>query len=74
MILGTWGGDHVVEYEKVKQLTVVSKKARLGVSMDGDVLSLETPLNFTVRPKSLSVLAPEAVVADAPVEPAKETA
>jgi diacylglycerol kinase family enzyme len=58
MVLGTWGGDHVVEYEKVQELTVRSKKARLSVSMDGDVLSLETPLHFKVRPKSLTVLAP----------------
>jgi diacylglycerol kinase family enzyme len=74
MILGTWGGDHVVEYEKVQQLTVVSKKARLAVSMDGDVLTLETPLNFMVRPKSLNVLAPVAVVAQAPAEFAKALA
>jgi diacylglycerol kinase family enzyme len=58
MILGTWGGDHVIEYEKVQQLTVISKKRRLSVSMDGEVLSLDTPLRFEVRPKSLSVLAP----------------
>jgi diacylglycerol kinase family enzyme len=66
MVMGTWGGDQVIEYEKVQQLTVISKKSRLSVSMDGDVLSLETPLNFTVRPKSLNVLAP--------VVPAVETA
>lgn len=58
MAIGTWGGDHVIEYEKVQKLTVISKKSRLSVSMDGDVLSLETPLHFSVRPKSLNVLAP----------------
>ena len=58
MVMGTWGGDRMIEYEKVQQLTVMSKKSRLSVSMDGDVLSLETPLHFSVRPKSLIVLAP----------------
>jgi diacylglycerol kinase family enzyme len=69
MVLGTWGGDHVIEYDKVQQLTVTSKKTRLSVSMDGDVLSLDTPLHFKVRPKSLNVLAPVAAPAggEAPV-------
>jgi diacylglycerol kinase family enzyme len=65
MLAGTWGGDRVIAYEKVQQLTVMSKKSRLSVSMDGDVLTLDTPLNFAVRPKSLTVLAP-AVPAAAP--------
>jgi diacylglycerol kinase family enzyme len=68
MMMGTWGGDQAIEYEKVQQLTVISKKSRLSVSMDGDVLSLETPLHFTVHPKSLSVLAP-AVPAAEPAPP-----
>lgn len=73
MILGTWGGDRAIEYEKVQQLTVISKKSRLSVSMDGDVLSLETPLHFKVRPKSLNVLAP-IVPAAAPAPAIAESA
>jgi diacylglycerol kinase family enzyme len=69
MILGTWGGDQVIEYEKVQQLTVMSKKPRISVSMDGDVLMLETPLNFSVRPKSLNVLAPVIAAVEAPAAP-----
>lgn len=64
MVFGTWGTDRVIEYEKVQTLTVLSKKRRLSVSMDGDVLTLKTPLNFAVRPRSLAVLAPP-VPADA---------
>lgn len=75
MIFGTWGGDRVIEYEKVQELTVMSKKRRLSVSMDGDVLTLETPLNFLVRPKSLVVLAPRVPVTEpAPPPPALESA
>lgn len=74
MIFGTWGGDRVIEYEKVQELTVMSKKRRLSVSMDGDVLTLETPLNFLVRPKSLVVLAPRVPVTEPAPPPALESA
>lgn len=70
MVMGTWGGDRVIEYEKVQQLTVISKKRRLQVTMDGEVLSLTTPLEFSVRPKSLAVLAPVVPVEEAPPPPA----
>jgi diacylglycerol kinase family enzyme len=69
MLAGTWGTDRVIEYEKVQQLTVMSKKARLSVSIDGDVMTLDTPLNFSVRPKSLTVLAPAAPAAAPTPEP-----
>ena len=69
MLAGTWGADRVIAYEKVQQLTVMSKKSRLSVSMDGDVLTLDTPLNFAVRPKSLTVLAPAAPAAAPTSEP-----
>ena len=70
MMFGTWGNDRVIEYEKVQELTVMSKKPRLSVSMDGDVMMLDTPLNFSVRPKSLMVLAPAQPAADAAPQPA----
>lgn len=66
MVFGTWGTDSVIEYEKVQTLSVLSKKSRLSVSMDGDVLTLDTPLNFAVRPKSLTVLAPPVPAAATP--------
>jgi len=69
MLAGTWGADRVIAYEKVQQLTVMSKKSRLSVSMDGDVLTLDTPLNFAVRPKSLTVLAPAMPAAAPTSEP-----
>jgi diacylglycerol kinase family enzyme len=73
MIFGTWGTDRVIEYEKVQELTVMSKKPRLSVSMDGDVLIMDTPLNFAVRPKSLAVLAPPLPAAE-PAQVAMESA
>ncbi len=74
MALGRWRDDPVIQYEKVKRLTVASKKKRLLVTMDGEVMTLETPLVFAVRPKSLDVLAPPIPVADAAPPPALESA
>jgi diacylglycerol kinase family enzyme len=58
----------VIEYEKVRSLTVASKKKRLLVTMDGEVLKLDTPLVFGVRPKGLTILAPP-LPAAAPTPP-----
>ncbi len=74
MALGRWRDDPVIQYEKVKSLTVASKKKRLLVTMDGEVLTLETPLVFAVRPKSLDVLAPPMPVAESAPPPALESA
>ncbi|HZY68626.1 MAG TPA: hypothetical protein VFE52_08565, partial [Devosia sp.] len=68
MAFGRWRDDPVIEFEKVKSLRVESKKDRLLVTMDGEVLTMETPLVFSVRPKVISVLAPpEPIEEHAPV-------
>lgn len=67
MVTGRWRDDQVIEYEKVKQLTVATKRPRVLVTMDGEVLWLESPMVFSVQPKSLTVLAaPEPATATAP--------
>lgn len=70
MIAGRWRDDQVIEYEKVQKLTVTTKKQRILVTMDGEILWMDTPLQFGVRPKSLNVLA----VADPAAEPAPAAA
>jgi diacylglycerol kinase family enzyme len=70
MALGRWRDDPVIEFEKMKTLTVASKKQRLLVTMDGEVLTLETPLVFSVRPRSLQVLGPPVVVTTETAQPA----
>jgi diacylglycerol kinase family enzyme len=67
MAAGRWRDDEVIEIEKVHDLTVQAKGERVRVTMDGEVTRLETPLQFTVLPRSLLVLAPpEPVVTAAP--------
>lgn len=64
MFWGTWRDDEIIEFEKVKRLRVGSKRQQLLATMDGEILTLSMPLEFTVRPKSLRVLAmPDAVAA-----------
>ena len=74
MALGRWRDDPAIAYEKVRRLTVASKKERLLVTMDGEVLTLDTPLVFTVQPRRLDVLAPAMSAAEPAPPPALERA
>jgi diacylglycerol kinase family enzyme len=65
MLAGRWREDQVIEFEKVRELSVQSKRKRVLVTMDGEVTRLETPLNFRIEPRSLHVLAPPEPVAAA---------
>jgi diacylglycerol kinase family enzyme len=58
MLWGTWQEDEVIEFERVRSLDVDGKRRRVLATMDGEVLHLDLPLRFGVRPKSLQVLAP----------------
>ena len=70
MMAGRWREDEVIEFEKVKELTVRSGRKRVLATMDGEVIRLNTPLHFSVRPKSLEVLAPPEPAAEPTAEPA----
>jgi len=76
MFWGRWRDDVVVEFEKVQSLIVQGKRRRVLATMDGEVLTLDLPLEFHVRPRSLQVLAPAepsavaAPVTDTEVAPA----
>ncbi len=43
---------------KVSALTVHSRRRRLGVAVDGEVIKMETPLEYRSSPSSLHVIAP----------------
>ena len=58
MLLGTWHSDVALAVEKVRAVTLRTRKPRIKVMFDGEVETLSTPLRFRIRPGALSVLAP----------------
>jgi diacylglycerol kinase family enzyme len=56
------GRLHVIDrFEAVmtKQLSIAARRKRLGVSLDGELRVLETPLHFRIRPAALRVIVPQ---------------
>jgi diacylglycerol kinase family enzyme len=51
--------DDMVRLDGVKRLRVSSRKRRLAVSLDGEVVRVEPPLDYKIRKKALRVIAPQ---------------
>jgi diacylglycerol kinase family enzyme len=56
MFAGRWRDDEVIAFEHMRKVTLRTKKPNLLVTVDGEVVTLPTPLNFEIRPLALSVL------------------
>lgn len=67
MLLGRWQNDEALSMESVKSVTINMRKPQLKVMFDGEVETLQTPLEFTIRPRALSVIVPVDAVAPAEV-------
>jgi diacylglycerol kinase family enzyme len=50
--------DHMVRLEHVARLRVAAQQAQLAVSLDGEVVRAEPPLDYKIRKKALRVIAP----------------
>jgi diacylglycerol kinase family enzyme len=50
--------DDMVRIEDVKRLRVGSHRSQLAVSLDGEVVRAEPPLEYKIRKKALRVIAP----------------
>jgi diacylglycerol kinase family enzyme len=50
--------DDMVRIDGVERLSVASKRSRLAVSLDGEVVRAEPPLDYKIREKALCVIAP----------------
>lgn len=59
MLLGRWRSDEALSMESIKGVTIRSHKSMLKVMFDGEVENLQTPLEFTIRPRALSVIVPQ---------------
>lgn len=58
MVMGNWRHDEALIIESTPAVTIRSRRKRLKTMFDGEVETLEVPLDFTIRPGALSVLAP----------------
>jgi diacylglycerol kinase family enzyme len=68
MLLGNWRNDRAIEIEQVRHLSIRMKRPTIKAMIDGEIESLDTPLNFHILPRALSVLA---TVPAVPVETAE---
>jgi diacylglycerol kinase family enzyme len=50
--------DDMVQIDGVERLRVASHRSRLAVSLDGEVVSAQPPLDYKVRKRALRILAP----------------
>lgn len=50
--------DDMVRLDGVERLRVASKRSQLAVSLDGEVVRAEPPLDYKIRKKALRVIAP----------------
>lgn len=60
---GGWQHDPAVREWCAKALTVRTRRDSELLSLDGETVSMTTPLEFSVRPRSLSLLVPEGAAA-----------
>ena len=58
MLLGHWRADEALRVESAAAVTIRSHKQLLKVMFDGEVMTLNTPLVFRIRPLALSVMTP----------------
>jgi len=50
--------DDMVRLDDVRRLRVASNRSSLTISLDGETLRLEPPLDYQILPKALTVIAP----------------
>lgn len=62
MLMGRWQHDEALLVETVSRLTIDVRKSMLKVMLDGEVVTLQTPLKFSIRPRALSVIVPRVTV------------
>ncbi len=58
MMFGHWQNDEALSMETVKSVTIDAHKSLMKVMFDGEVMTLQTPLEFAIRPLALTVLVP----------------
>jgi YegS/Rv2252/BmrU family lipid kinase len=57
-LLGRERNSDLLELNDVHELRVDSSSAKLRISLDGETALMDTPLNYSIRPKALQVVVP----------------
>ena len=57
-LAGMQRNDDMVELENVERLRVSGRRTRMTVSLDGETLSMDCPLDYRIRKRALLVVAP----------------
>jgi diacylglycerol kinase family enzyme len=60
ILLGRFDAATHLQAFTTKEITIRTHKKRMHVSRDGEVDTLHSPLHYSIRPKSLRVIAPAA--------------
>jgi diacylglycerol kinase family enzyme len=55
---GRWEDDPEIEELTADQIILRSSRKRVKVSNDGELVEMETPLHYTIRPRALNVMMP----------------
>ncbi|MBP2298539.1 diacylglycerol/lipid kinase family protein [Azospirillum picis] len=58
LVAGSWKQDEALDTYAVTSLTVHSRRHRLKMVNDGEIMKMEAPLHYRIRPGALKVLAP----------------
>lgn len=56
MLMGTWRNDEALSIESVDAVSIDTRKELVKVMFDGEVETLHTPLEFSIRKQALSVV------------------
>lgn len=62
MLAGRWRDYDALDISTARTVTIRSRKPRLQLMIDGEVSSMEVPLQFRIYPRALTVLAPLKVI------------
>jgi YegS/Rv2252/BmrU family lipid kinase len=63
MLLGNWQNDEALSMESIRGVTIDTRHSLIKVMLDGEVVTMNTPLEFSIRPQALSVIVPAEVTA-----------
>ncbi|MEO8175476.1 MAG: diacylglycerol kinase family protein [Sphingomicrobium sp.] len=58
VLIGRVRNDDMIRLDDVTRLRVASRRSHLTLAIDGETLSVETPLDFRIRPGALTVIVP----------------